>query len=109
MVLRRCTICDRKFAKTEHFKRHQRSRRLMQDVSEARRSTHTYQIRKNDLMSVRPATSASREGKLARVSPRHRFLSCLPYHTSDVCIPGLLMSPCSAMSFSGTRSFTHSR
>ena len=26
MVLRKCTICDRRFKKTEHFKRHERSR-----------------------------------------------------------------------------------
>lgn len=26
MVLRKCTVCDRRFTKTEHFKRHERSR-----------------------------------------------------------------------------------
>jgi hypothetical protein len=32
MVIRKCNICDRRFKKTEHFKRHERSRQFLDSI-----------------------------------------------------------------------------
>lgn len=56
MVIRKCNICDRRFKKTEHFKRHERSREFG-DPTGSRIANRYLQTPKKNLTSVASATS----------------------------------------------------